>query len=318
MLNVHFNGDIVHCPDIKRIREEAHARRCDNKQCTYGVTEGLCSVYTSWLLNNAGAGEFYKVACPLANSPFCAFHNEHVKLGKMQKTFKIDSGKYRKLSSAAHYMVKTAPYKTLFLTLTLGKYKRKFTENELNKCFSNFMDNLHGKKFNARFYIGVRERGAVGKRYHYHLLVNLPHFDFASLCRAWNSAISDICEPSRNSVTSDKKTRVVKNVRSPGQAIRYICKYFAKARGTESKSRVVFISNSLQIPHKTDYEHIDNILKDYKGIYIQQTSDYTTTYRITDSKSFDRFCENYLYPLYELDQKPVHLRAFPVGNYNSS
>ncbi len=317
MINVHFNGDIVKCPDIKRIREEAHAHRMDNKQCTYGVKEGLCSIYTSWLQLSGLVSQFYNTPCHLASTDMCPFHRERVALGKMQKTFKIDSQKYRKLSSSAHYMVKTAPYKTLFLTLTLGKYKRKFTENELNQAFSNFVDNLHGEKYNAKHYIAVRERGKISGRYHFHILVNLPFFNFNSLCRSWNSAISDFCEPSRNSITSDRKTRVIKNIRQPGQAVRYICKYFAKSRGQSSHTRLIFISNSLQVAHKTDYEHIDNILKDYKGIYIQQTSDYTTCYRVTDPKSFDLLCENYIYPLFEISMNDVHLRSFPVDNYDS-
>jgi len=75
------------------------------------------------------------------------------------------------------------------------------------------------------------------------------------------------------------------------------------------------MSNNIIQKPKGIYGSVYDLLKDYKGIYIQQTSDFTTCYRITNLKEFGRFCHNFLYPFFELtDKRPEQLYSFPVNS----
>jgi len=63
------------------------------------------------------------------------------------------------------------------------------------------------------------------------------------------------------------------------------------------------MSLPLILKPKKEFCYIEDVLKGYKPIFIQQTSDFTTCFRITDSGEFDRFCNQYLYALFELSDK---------------
>ncbi len=72
------------------------------------------------------------------------------------------------------------------------------------------------------------------------------------------------------------------------------------------------MSNNIIQNRKQYTGSIEDIIKGYKGIYINQSSDYTTTYRITDAGSFDKFCSDFLYPFFELSlKKPEYLYSYP-------
>jgi hypothetical protein len=311
MINIHLNGEIVRCPNtaelLRRDREDKE-RHCI---CRYNIKEDDCKAWQNSLMNwqnvkrNEQAGR-----CMFAGSDMCPEHRKRIELGKKEKQFKIDSGIYRKLASSAHYLVKESNFKVLFLTLTFPKFKKKFTYNEINKCFSKFVHNLH-ENYGCEGYIAVREFGKKSHRVHFHILCALPFVSFIKLNAAWCSAIFDISGFSSNAVTSDPKTRFIKN---PIKSMRYVCKYFSKAKGQRSATRLVFLSNNILQRAKNMDAPIESVLDKYNFDYMRQTSDYTTCYRITDFNEFNRFCETFLYPFFELsDKKPNGLYVNDQG-----
>ena len=109
MLNVHLNGEIVRCPDMREIQKKAQEIRDKHRICKYNIHEDSCD---TWLTQ-------YKCGrCSLPGNDICPGHIKRTWDGLKTKQFKIDSGVYRKLSSAAHYLVNESKTKTLFITLT--------------------------------------------------------------------------------------------------------------------------------------------------------------------------------------------------------
>jgi len=306
MINVHLNGDIVRCPDIAAIHKRAQEIRDLHRICKYGYHENTCQ---SWLI--AVRSHKYSGRCCLFGCEDCPGNARRKEIGNKKKSFKIDNQVYRKLASASHFLVKESKNKVLFLTLTFPKFKRKVPDNEINQYFSRYVENLR-KNYNCGGYIAVRERGKENHRIHFHILLSIPFIPFAVLNRSWCNTISDICEFSKIALQFDKKALFIKN---PTRAMKYVCKYFSKAKGQITDSRLVFLSNNILQKPKNIYEPVTTILKGFKSIYIQQTSDYTTCYRITDNKEFARFCEEFLYPLFELSvKKQEFLYAFPINS----
>lgn len=296
MLNFHLNGDIVRCPDIRAIHLRTIERRDAEKRCKYNVKESHCQAWQNHVVNWMNIKKFSDCGrCSMAGTMSCPGHKKQVETGNKKKSFVIDTVTYRKMSSAAHDLVKNAEHKTLFLTLTLPKFinpKKEPDEQTVNKCFSKFVENLRST-YNCSGYIAARERGTIGGRLHFHIICSLPFVKFADLNTAWCSAVSDICHYSPNAIRTTKQTIFIKN---PGKALRYVCKYFSKTRGQRSDTRLVFMSNNLiKKPIQRPDINIVELLRPYKGIYINQTSDYSTVFRITDAKSFMRFCNEFLY-----------------------
>jgi len=321
LINIHLNGDIVRCPDIRAAQLRAIERRDTHNICKYNIHEDSCQAWQNSLMNwqsvkrNNCAGR-----CKLSGSTLCPQHIKRVETGRKQKEFRIDNTTYRKIASSAHYLVKESDTKTLFLTLTFPAFKRttKLTKsirnNEIaNYYFSKFVENLR-KTYQCRGYIAVREFGENTNRVHFHLLCSIPFVPFPILNAAWCNSIKNICHSSKNAITSDKKTRFVTN---PTRAMRYVCKYFAKAKNTSSTARLVFISNNIiQRPRYMRQSSEYGFLDSFKFDYMRQTSDYTTIFRITDTKEFNRFCKEFLYPFFELsDKKNNSLYSFP-NNYS--
>lgn len=319
MINVHLNGEVIRCPDIAAIHRRALEIKDKHKICRYNYLESDCQAWQKSLTifqtikRTACAGR-----CTLFCTNECPGHLRQLERGNKQKTFKIDGSVYRKLASSAHYLVKESETKTLFITLTFPQFKKKHKltkhifENEIiNSYFSKFVHNLH-ENYNCGGYIAVRERGKKGNRIHFHLLLSIPFVAFSILNDTWCNTIKDICFYSSNALTSDPKTLFIRN---PVRAMRYVCKYFAKGKGQVSESRLVFMSNNIIQRPKKVYDTIESILSGYKSIYIEQTSDYSTRFRITDAKEFNRFCENFLYPFFELTvKKPQNLYSFPENS----
>jgi hypothetical protein len=309
MINIHLSGDIVRCPDIKEIQRRAAIVREQHRICVYNYHEDTCETWQQSLkcwqnvknTNNCGR-------CNLSGTAVCPGHTDRANKGNRTKQFKIDSQVYRKVSSAAHYLVKESDNKVLFITLTFPQFKKKVTYNEINSYFSKYVENLR-KNYNCGGYIAVREFGEKTHRVHFHLLLSIPFVPFSVLNDSWCHCIKDICAYSPNAVTSDKKTLFINK---PGRALRYVCKYFSKCRGQNSKTRLVFMSNNIIQKPKQYQDSIESLLSGYKGIFIQQTSDYSTSFRITDSKDFDHFCNTFLYPFFELSLKKTDLYSFPT------
>ncbi len=314
MINVHLNGDIVRCPNISEIQKRVSEIRDLHKICIYNIFESTCEHWQNTHQNLNGLNVSRCAGrCNLAGSVNCPGHIRQSTHANKQKTFSIDNKVYRKIASASHYMVKASEHKTLFITLTFPPFiKKKYDDKKINQCFSRFVNNLH-ENYGVKYYIAVKEYGSDNNRPHFHLLFSIRFTSFTVLNNAWCSAISDICQSSPNALTT-KKDHVI--IRSPGRALRYACKYFSKCRGSRSNNRLVFISLPLLLrPKQVHDKPVQDILKDYKGVYIQQTSDYTTCFRITDAKEFDRFCNLYLYHLFELDNKKTDFSGVP-GSFN--
>lgn len=309
MINVHLNGEIVRCPDIAAIRKRANEIRDKHRICLYNYHEDDCKVWNESITNFMEVKKHNCAGrCSLSGKNDCPGHKIRSEHGSKAKKFKIDSVNYRKLASAGHYLVKTSKYKSLFLTLTFPKFKvdpnkkckneffKAIFEKHINECFSKFVENLR-KNYNCTGYVAVREYGTDNHRIHFHIVCSIPFTAFSDLNNAWCAAISDICNYSKNAITTRRDNRILRN---PGAAIRYICKYISKAKNQESDTRLIFISNNLLRKHISIDCDVVTLLKGYKGIYINQSSDFTTVYRITDSKSFDLFCKEFLYDLFEI------------------
>lgn len=324
MNNIHLNGEIVRCPDIAAIKARNEENRNAHHICPYGVYERDCPTWkesiTVWHNFNGIIPR-----CMIAHSIMCPGYRDRKKLGEEKKNYKIDQSVKRKLTSTAMYLYNESNSATIFLTLTFPEFKnseylsllllnesrRNTLLNEVNKCFSKFVHNLR-ENYGCEGYAAVREFGAMSNRIHFHLLCAIPFVPFNIINRAWCSAISDISIFAKNAVTSDPETRLIKN--NPSHAIRYISKYFSKAVGQRSGTRLVFISNNiLQHPKHMDAP-LESLLDKYKFDYMRQTSEYTTCYRITDEKEFNRFCKDFLYPFFELSvKKRQSLYTFPLN-----
>jgi hypothetical protein len=324
MINIHLNGDIVRCPDIANMLARNREIKDKHNICRYNVKELDCEVWkqsiTAWQKFNDT-----KPRCMLSGCDLCPGHQKRKLLGSEEKTYKVDNSTYRKCASSGMFLYNESKSKTLFLTLTFPEFKKNeynhlliLTEserniclNEVNKCFSKFVENLRSN-YNCEGYVAVREFGSNSNRVHFHLLCAIPFVPFDRLNAAWCAAISDISVFSRRAVTTDPEARIIR--RNPARAIHYICKYFSKAKGQQSGTRLVFISNNiLQRPKNMDAP-LESVLDSFKFDYMKQTSDYTTCYRITDNKEFNRFCEQFLYPFFELSaKKSQSLYTFPLN-----
>jgi hypothetical protein len=317
MLNIHLNGDMVRCPDIVNIQKRLIEKRQKERRCKYGIHELNCPQWTQYCQDQPEIKPLmYYGRCHLFCCDKCPMRKKRKATGNMQKTFRIDNKIYRQLSSAAHYTIKTSKVKTLFMTLTFPPYKdkhyekcknpicSKFFEQKHNQLFSKFIENLR-TNYGCSGYVAVRERGEKRFRIHYHLLISIPFISFFDLNDVWCNTIKDICNYSNHALYTDKKKKFIKD---PVRAIRYVCKYFSKSKGSVSNTRIVFIANEINVKHRTfdnqncEYYTVTDLLNHYKSIKVTQTSDYTTAFRIMDKAEFDDFCNNYLYKLFGISE----------------
>ncbi len=311
MINVHLNGDIVRCPNIAEIHKRVQEIRDSHRICKYNIHEDNCDTWQSSFIifqnikKNGNSGR-----CSLYGTELCHGHVLQKEKGKSDKKFKIDNTVYRKLASTAHYLVKTSFNKVLFITLTFPKFKRKVSYNEINQYFSRYVENLR-KNYDCGGYIAVREFGKKTHRVHFHLLLSIPFIPFTDLNDSWCNCIKDICDYSRNALQTDPKTKFITD---PIRAMRYVCKYFAKAKNQRSKSRLVFISNNIIQKPVQYFGSVGSLLSGYKIRFVK-SSDYTTCFRITDNFDFQDFCNKILYKFFDIsDVIPGKLYAFPINS----
>ena len=339
MINVHFNGDIIRCPDIAAIQQRLIEQRKKLSICQFGIQECNCKAWTDYQMLRPK--ERINRHCTLcrqyeltkddisleAKKVYkCQKAQERYNNALKQKHFVIDNNNYRKISSAAHYLLKTSKYRTLFLLLTFPPWKEGFNpyknENKLNECFSKFAENLVAT-YNCSGYIAVRELGKDTRRYHYHILCSIPFVPFPILNAAWCAAISDICEASPNALSSEPDNRLVE-IKTPGRAVRYICKYISKSKQQSSKSRLIFIANSLfrkpvsirgeenKLYDKTGIMFLDSYLLSLKSVTISKINDYCTAIRVNNNEDFDKICNEVIYPMFNLpDNLKVDLYSYP-------
>lgn len=330
MLNIHLNGEIVSCPDTVTIKERLTETRAADGKCKFGEIERYCTAWRSYVDAQNTIKPFAAFGnCHLSCSINCPHNQRRREIANIKKSFAITPQSYRRISSASHYMLKTFQNKNVFFTLTFPPFKKYLTLNESNRLFSKFIKNLR-QKHGLSAYVAVRERGTKNNRLHFHVLANMPFISFTWLNNYWCSVIGDYCQSSSNAVQTDPKTKFIHN---PVRAMRYVCKYFSKAIGTRSESRVMFISNNLlsekyetgiidrhtgEIEIKTRstvqrslrrgaryYSLRDYINRNSFMFEVKQTSDFTTRYRVKDEKQFIEFCKNFIYPLFDLSGASV-------------
>lgn len=323
MINLHLNGDVVRCPDTVDSKKRLRERYEKAHKCIFGIREYECQTRNKYQKKHSVIGE--RCDCHTARCRdykevnyggfvwrmyVCPKMNLQYIHSLKKKTFYISPQVYRKMASASHDLIKSSKHRTLFLTLTFPKFKIEPNENQVNQCFSRFVENLR-KNYNCSGYVAVREYGENTQRIHFHIILSMPYTNFTILNSSWCSAISEFSDFSSCALRSTAKSLYIKN---PIKAIRYFCKYFAKARFQRSETRLVFISNNLiKNPIKIYNTNPRDLLAGYKGVYIQQTSDFTTCYRITDVKSFMRYCNDFLYDAFE---KEYNYPLFNKGSAN--
>jgi hypothetical protein len=339
MISVHFNGEIVRHRNMKVIAARTIERFDSENRCKYGTDETMCQAWLKHCRDDKKIQPISKYGrCTLPGCETCPQYKKRIKQGNKKKTYTIDWKKYRQLASAAHYLLKESPNKTLFLTLTFPAWKKKhkftksFYYDEIsNVKISNFLENLR-TNYGCSGYIAVKEYGETTKRVHFHLIISYPFIDFRLFNNIWVNSISDICEYSACAIRHKSGVPVI--IRNPARAIRYVCKYIGKSYGITSDTRIIFISRNIlsskieekkfiwnyskqeyehvtetrrisnikySIPEK-EYNHVD-YLKKFKSIYIN-TFDHVTVFKITDRREFNRLCSEFLYPLFSCSVKP--------------
>lgn len=104
----------------------------------------------------------------------------------------------------------------------------------------------------------------------------------------------------------------------------YVAKYFSKSGATKSESRIVFISKNLLTTKYVDYTDrktgtkyyktvsnikktfnyselpINSLFDKYPSLVVTYQSDYTTGFKIANSKDFTAFCNEFLYYIFDL------------------
>lgn len=327
----------MRCPDVAAAYQHNQKVRDEKFICPFGTCQFYCRTWRKFCKKKFPDNIHFPLTCHCTLDRAVTVNNkkiyvcrrarERAENAKKQKHHRIDNSAYRKISSAAHYLVKTSPYKSLFLLLSFPPWKPGFNpyknEKQLNECFSRFVHNLR-ENYNCQGYIAVRELGEHTRRYHYHLVCSIPFVPFADLNNAWCAAVSDICEFSKNALQSRAENRIIERLESPARAVRYICKYISKTKGQSSKSRILFMSNNLikrpvavrneenKLYDLTGIMDVTRYLLQFKSLTVTKLNDYCTAFRINSNADFDKICEELIYPAFHCDlSKPISLYAYP-------
>jgi len=160
--------------------------------------------------------------------------------GNKKKTYRITSRIFRLMQSSAVNMFANKKHEVVFLTFTLPN---SVSEKDATTSFSRFLDNAK-KTYNLKSYIYVKEIGSNSNT-HFHALLEIPFFDFDLFKSAWYSAYSRHSSDfyNNNIRISERHGAIVKEAE---QAIKYVCKYVGKSRGTGFTSRCYGISRDIR------------------------------------------------------------------------
>jgi hypothetical protein len=295
MLSLHFNGDLVQHPDAASNYRRRVAMYDETGRCKHGQKEIYCPAYMKYIKDRPEIKKISEFPRCMLTGDKCPHAKILKERGKIKKEYCIDNKTYRKIASAGHYLIRTSKHKTIFITLTFPKFKKAIQHEELNTYFSRFMENLR-TNYNCAGYVAVRELGDINNRPHFHVICSMPFIDYRLLNSVWVNTIQDICYFAPNALQTTRKKSVIYD---HAGALRYVCKYFAKARLTKSESRIVFISHNILQPAQQFRVEAECILNGHRSIYIRHY-DYTTIYSITDAKAFQKFAEDVIYPAFNL------------------
>lgn len=208
------------------------------------------------------------------------------RFGKKDKTFGIDFKTYSAIADRCAWMYQNRKHKLIFIALTFPKFKREVLEYELNEAFSRFIENLR-ETYHLRHYLAIREGDGLIKRYHYHVICDLPYVSFARLNDAWNSSISSFCYYSSCAFRTKKNDFYIHDVAG---AVRYVSKYISKSIGERSLSRVFFTDHEtaqavVKMPFD-DLSELPETTENFKSIQKKVLNDYVT--RITFKTKVDQ------------------------------
>lgn len=315
MLTVHYAGSLVKHPDTARAYKRRQEYYAEKGKCKHGVTVWQCSDAMKEAKRITREGKKIDTdTCQLGSCGMCPAYRSQVENGKKEKKFRITNRHYTEIADRVAYMKDNAKHKLLFLTLTLPKFKKDVKlntiDNEINKAFSRFVENLT-EHYGLTAYLAVKEGDGVNKRYHFHLIAVLPFHSFIKLNNAWLSAISNLCEPSPNALTTDRNARFI---RSTASAVRYICKYISKSRGIASKTRIIFCDReTAQAAVRVQTDHSkEELTEGFKSVRAFEMNDYVIKYTIADRKEFDRFFKTVIKPLFNsAGRNTAELYCFP-------
>ncbi|MCK5546062.1 MAG: hypothetical protein KAI27_01730 [Rhodospirillaceae bacterium] len=194
--------------------------------------------------------------------------------GKKRKTYQLNGKHKRFIRSSAIRQALTAKYRIMFATLTFPK---DINQQEANKCFSNFVDNLQ-TNFKLHSYVAVKENTKIG-RPHFHILLDLPFTDFKILNTAWCSSFRRYMPGSRNAFTTGRDP-IIRNVDG---VIHYITKYITKAvksqDGVKPTTRQYFVSQNVHCRPETIPAWMKTYLVHKQGAEHFE-GDYFTWYRL--------------------------------------
>lgn len=262
-------------------------------QCVY---EKIC-LYCPLFLENeqrkqraTGPKKIVAHDCLLRRDPRCPHNVAAREFGKQQKTFGITNQIKNQISDRGAYMFQNSKNKLLFATLTVPPFKVQINDHEkqkhLNQSFSKFIENLRAH-YGLHRYLAVREGSLSGKRYHYHVILDIPFVSFERINNAWVHTLSDICHFSRNAFTTDKKARTIRSIAS---VTRYVAKYISKAGKERHLTRVFFCDrDTAQAIVKQEFVYELSEVKKVYPLEGYKYNDYVCRYSIKDRIMSDKF-----------------------------
>ncbi|MBA7547615.1 hypothetical protein ES705_40044 [subsurface metagenome] len=217
------------------------------------------------------------------------YHKTRVKSGEKTKSYSITPQVYRKIASASVRMYKRRKYKIITITLT---FPSNIDYKKANECFSKFIDNLeHNYHLNA--HIAVREltdKGVV----HYHVLLDIPHFNVKKLNDAWCHTFSGYFSGSPNAVRLGGPKGTV--VHSVGALVNYMCKYMGKCKDVYSERCYFNSENVTSRPKDLDYNDFQALLQEFKSRKYHYDYCIIVTFLYTTARGscfWDWFTESY-------------------------
>lgn len=322
MNTLHYNGSIVTHPDNSDSFNKRIAKNLKTGLCVYGKSCLHCPVYleyerdkqnrenpgdyiiTGTIQTGRGpvSGERFIKAktrkpkmitaheCTLYKTRDCPHNVEARAYGLKEKTFCITNRVRNQISDRGAWLFHNQKNKLLFATLTVPPFKVQLSNGDkeklLNEAFSKFVENAK-KHYGLHRYIAVREGDGIRKRYHYHVIFDIPFVDFAAINNAWVHTLADICNYSRNAFTTDKKARTIRSIAS---ATRYIAKYISKAGKDAHPTRVFFCDRETANAVVTmEIDHTPEELREVYPFEGYKYNDFVIRYTIKDRLLSDKF-----------------------------
>ena len=314
MNTLHYNGSIVTHPDNSDSFNKRIAANLKKGQCVYGKSCLHCPVF----LDNerakqraTGPKKIYPIDCQMRRSPDCPHNKAAREFGQQEKTYSITNKIRNQISDRGAWMFQNSKNKLLFATLTVPPFKIQINNGEkeklLNQSFSRFIENAKST-YGLHRYIAVREGDGVNKRYHFHVILDIPYVDFAAINNAWVRTLSEFCHYSRNAFTTDKKARTIKSISS---ATRYIAKYISKAGRERHKTRVFFCDRETANAVVTTefWDELSEVKKQFP-IEGYKYNDYVIRYTIRDRILSDKFFREVVRAMFSAYEKRVNEPEF--------